>query len=105
VRRQAGYVRHCLDLAGRGGIPVIAGAALSMTTMRIAAGWTVLGSSLPPWGAEMDFNVQWDTRAAEIVAATASLWPGVSVNKLRLSVLCAASHAKVRHAPDRLYSP
>jgi hypothetical protein len=26
-----------------------------------------------PWGLEMDFNVQWDTRAAEIVAATAEL--------------------------------
>ncbi len=28
---------------------------------------------LPPWGPDMDFNVQWDTRAAEIVAATADL--------------------------------
>ncbi len=28
---------------------------------------------LPAWGPEMDFNVQWDTRAAEIVAATADL--------------------------------
>ena len=137
--RRAGYVRHCLDLAGRDGIPVIAGAVSSMTTMRIAepvtgderywpsglpccpsqpgaaldlllqsiergatliaigpltnlalleiarpgslrqatvvaaAGWTGLGDGLPPWGPEMDFNVQWDTRAAEIVAATASL--------------------------------
>jgi purine nucleosidase len=34
--RRAGYARYCLDLAGRGGIPVIAGAAASMTTLRIA---------------------------------------------------------------------
>ncbi len=36
-------------------------------------GWTGLGTGLPPWGPEMDFNVQWDTRAAEIVAAAAQL--------------------------------
>lgn len=36
-------------------------------------GWTGLGTGLPAWGPEMDFNVQWDTRAAEIVAATARL--------------------------------
>ena len=28
---------------------------------------------LPRWGPEMDFNVQWDTRAAEVVAAAARL--------------------------------
>jgi purine nucleosidase len=28
---------------------------------------------LPQWGPDMDFNVQWDTRAAEVVAATAQL--------------------------------
>jgi purine nucleosidase len=28
---------------------------------------------LPPWGPGMDFNVQWDTRAAEAVAANARL--------------------------------
>jgi purine nucleosidase len=137
--RRAGYVRHCLGLAGRAGIPVIAGAGLSMTTLRSAepvtgderywpgglacclspagaaldllhrniergatvvaigpwtnlalleiarpgslgrapvvatGGWTGLGAGLPAWGPEMDFNVQWDTRAAEIVAAAAEL--------------------------------
>ncbi len=137
--RRAGYVRHCLSLAGRDGIPVIAGAGLSMTTLQSAepvidderhwpaglaccpsppgaaldlllrnlergatlvaigpwtnlalleiarpgslnrapvvatGGWTGLAPGLPPWGPEMDFNVQWDTRAAEIVAATADL--------------------------------
>jgi purine nucleosidase len=28
---------------------------------------------LPQWGPDMDFNVQWDARAAEVVAATARL--------------------------------
>jgi purine nucleosidase len=37
-------------------------------------GWTGSpAAGLPQWGPEMDFNVQWDTRAAEIVAATARL--------------------------------
>lgn len=137
--RRAGYVRHCLDLAGRDGIPVAAGAGLSMTTLQSAdpvtdderywplglpccpappgaaldlllgniergatliaigpwtnlalleiarpgslhqtpvvatGGWTGLGAGLPPWGPEMDFNVQWDTCAAEIAAAAADL--------------------------------
>jgi purine nucleosidase len=137
--RRAGYARHCLALAGRDGIPVIAGAGLSMTTLESAepvtddrrywpgglpccpsppgaaldlllrniergatlvaigpwtnlalleiarpgslhrtpvvatGGWTGLAAGLPPWGPQMDFNVQWDTRAAEIVAATADL--------------------------------
>jgi purine nucleosidase len=137
--RRAGYVRHCLSLAGRDGIPVIAGAGRSMTTLQIAepvtddarywpaglpccpsppgaaldlmlrnlergatliaigpwtnlalleiarpgslnrapvvatGGWTGLTAGLPPWGPEMDFNVQWDTRAAQVVAATADL--------------------------------
>jgi purine nucleosidase len=30
-------------------------------------------AGLPQWGPDKDFNVQWDTRAAEIVAATAQL--------------------------------
>ena len=137
--RRAGYARHCLDLAGRDGVPVIAGAAASMTTLSTAepvidderhwpgglpcrpapagaaldllqrniergatliaigpwtnlalleiarpgslsrtpvvatGGWTGLGAGLPEWGPDMDFNVQWDSRAAEIVAATADL--------------------------------
>lgn len=37
-------------------------------------GWVQLPApDLPQWGPEMDFNVQWDTRAAEVVAATAQL--------------------------------
>jgi purine nucleosidase len=137
--RRAGYARHCLGLAGRDGIPIAAGAGLSMTTLQAAepvtgderywppglptcpappgaaldlllasiergatviaigpwtnlalleitrpgslhqvpvvatGGWTGLRAGLPPWEPDMDYNVQWDTRAAEIVAATASL--------------------------------
>jgi inosine-uridine nucleoside N-ribohydrolase len=38
------------------------------------AGWlTPLPQGLPEWGPEMDFNLQCDTRAATIVAATADL--------------------------------
>ena len=131
--RRAGYVAHCLDLAGRADIPVAAGAGVSLTTLRIAApierywpstpvshpssagaaldllshsideGATIVGigpytnlalievarpgslsrapvvvmggwiqapsDDLPAWGPEMDWNVQWDTRAAEVLAA------------------------------------
>jgi inosine-uridine nucleoside N-ribohydrolase len=46
-----------------GGVPVV-----------VMGGWLQPpGPGLPPWGPELDFNVQWDTRAAEIVAATANL--------------------------------
>jgi hypothetical protein len=34
--RRAGYIRHCLELAGRGDVPVVAGTELSMTTLRSA---------------------------------------------------------------------
>jgi purine nucleosidase len=40
----------------------------------VMGGWVEPpASGLPQWGPEMDFNVQWDTRAAEVVAATARL--------------------------------
>lgn len=138
--RRAGYLAHCLRLAGRDDIPIAAGAELSLTTLRatgpvvdderywpldvscrpsppgaafdllersIEAGATVVGTGpqtnlallevarpgslgrvpvvvmggwvvppaagLPDWGPDMDWNVQWDTGAARIVAATARL--------------------------------
>jgi purine nucleosidase len=138
--RRAGYVAHCLQLAGRDEIPVAAGAEGSLTTLRSAdpiigderywpatvpprpsppgaaldllersiqggatmvaigpytnlallevarpgrlgrvpvvamGGWThPPAAGLPAWGPEMDFNVQFDTRAAQILAATAEL--------------------------------
>jgi purine nucleosidase len=155
--RRAGYVAHCLELAGRGGVPVAAGAGVSLTTLRVAdpvvdderfwprglaprpspAGaaldllersieggatvvaigpWTnlallevarpgslgrapvvVMGgwlggpaAGLPAWGPEMDWNVQWDTRAAEIVAATTA--------ELTLATLPATLRAHLRAA-------
>jgi purine nucleosidase len=39
----------------------------------VMGGWVEPSPGLPRWGPEMDFNVQWDTRAAEVVAATARL--------------------------------
>jgi inosine-uridine nucleoside N-ribohydrolase len=137
--RRAAYVAYLLHLAGRGEIPVAAGAEVSSTTLGRAdpvdderhwpadiaprpsppgAALELLGRSLdagatlvaigpytnlalleisragslarepvvvmggwvhqpapglPQWGPDMDFNVQWDTRAAEVVAATAQL--------------------------------
>lgn len=45
------------------GVPVVA-----------MGGWLAPpAEGLPAWGPEMDFNVQWDTRAVEIVAANATL--------------------------------
>jgi purine nucleosidase len=138
--RRAGYARHCLDLAGRGDIPVVAGAAASLTTGEVfdpeiedRRFWPVDASPLPStpgaaldalarsieqgaeiiaigpvtnlamletvrpvkltqttvttmggwvnppapgypaWGPEMDWNVQCDVRATEIVARSAKL--------------------------------
>jgi purine nucleosidase len=138
--RRAGYVAHCLQLAGRDDIPVAAGAAVSLTTLRcpgsipddqrywpttipprpapagaaldllegsiqqgatvvaigpwtnlalleiarpgrlgrvpvvVMGGWTQPpAAGLPAWGPEMDWNVQCDTRAAQILAVTTRL--------------------------------
>ncbi len=138
--RRAGYVNHCLSLAGRNDIPVAAGAEVSLTTRQCPGGipdderyWpspvrprpsppgaaldlldrsinqgativaigpctnlallevarpgelarvpvVMMGGSigppdegLPPWGPTMDWNVQCDTQAARIVAASAQL--------------------------------
>lgn len=48
-------------------------------------------AGLPAWGPEMDFNVQWDTQAAEIVAAAAAT--------LTLATLSATLMAPLRE-PD-----
>lgn len=154
---RAAYVEHCLWLAGRGDIPLAAGAAVSLTTGQVAdpfldderywlatlsprpspadaalellqesieAGATIIGigpatnlalleqrrpgllaraplvvmggwvespvAGLPAWGPEMDFNVQWDTRAAERVATAAGT--------LTLSTLSATLMAPLRAA-------
>jgi purine nucleosidase len=154
--RRAGYVEHCLRLAGREGIPVAAGAAASLTTGECAdpyaeadrwpgsapprparpgaavdllhagieAGATVVAvgpytnlalletarpgtlgrapvvvmggwvnppvAGLPPWGPDRDYNVQFDTVAARIVARAAE--------GLTLATLPATMRAPLRGA-------
>ncbi|MBA2519189.1 MAG: nucleoside hydrolase [Chloroflexia bacterium] len=57
----------------------------------IMGGWVhPPAPGLPAWGPEMDFNVQWDTRAAEIVATSAA--------DLTLSTLPATLTAPLRAA-------
>ncbi len=65
--------------------------SLGRVPVVVMGGWTQAPSAgLPAWGPERDFNVQWDTHAAEIVAAAAKLtlvalgWPGAAVEELRL---------------------
>ncbi len=37
--------------------------SLNRAPVAATGGWTGLAAGLPTWGAEMDFNVQWDTRS------------------------------------------
>jgi inosine-uridine nucleoside N-ribohydrolase len=46
---------------------------LGQVPLTVMGGWLRRpADGLPAWGADMDFNVQWDTQAAEIVATAAS---------------------------------
>jgi purine nucleosidase len=48
--------------------------SLARQQVVVMGGWVQRPApGLPQWGPDMDFNVQWDTRAAEVVAATARL--------------------------------
>jgi purine nucleosidase len=48
--------------------------SLNRQPVVVMGGWVQPPApGLPQWGPDMDFNVQWDTRAAEVVAATAQL--------------------------------
>jgi len=48
--------------------------SLGRVPVAVMGGWVDPPSAgLPAWGPDMDFNVQWDTRAAAIVASKASL--------------------------------
>ena len=48
--------------------------SLAREPVVVMGGWVDQPApGLPRWGPDMDFNVQWDTRAAEVVAATAQL--------------------------------
>ena len=55
-----------LEVARPGSLGRVPGVAMGGWAQPPAAG-------LPAWGPEQDWNVQWDTRAAEIVAASADL--------------------------------
>jgi hypothetical protein len=48
-------------------LEVARAAILSRGPVVVMGGWVQPpAAGLPPWGPEMDFNVQWDTRAAEV---------------------------------------
>jgi purine nucleosidase len=48
--------------------------SLARQQVVVMGGWVrPPAPGLPQWGPDMDYNVQWDTRAAEVVAATARL--------------------------------
>src|SRR5215472_4281561 len=63
----------------------------SRTPITLMGGWTrPPADGLPAWGPEMDWNVQWDTRAAEIVGRASS--------RLTLAALPATLQAHLRAA-------
>jgi inosine-uridine nucleoside N-ribohydrolase len=160
---RAGYIEYCLALAGRCGVPVAAGAAVSMTTQKradpivaderywptevlarsdpagaaldllaanIAQGATVVAigpytnlallelmrpgslarapvvvmggwvdppaAGLPAWGPDMDFNVQWDTLAAQIVVAAAADLTLVTLPATLTAHLCGRDLPRLR---------
>ena len=64
--------------------------SLAKQPVVVMGGWVQpTAPGLPQWGPDMDFNVQWDTRAAEVVAATA---------RLTLVTLPATLNAHIRRA-------
>jgi purine nucleosidase len=64
--------------------------SLARQPVVVMGGWVQPSApGLPQWGPDMDFNVQWDTRAAEVVAATA---------RLTLVMLSATLNAHLRRA-------
>jgi len=67
--------------------------SLNRTSIVVMGGWIdPPDNGLPTWGPGMDWNVQWDIRAAEIVAASANL---------TLATLPATmkAHVRVAHLP------
>jgi inosine-uridine nucleoside N-ribohydrolase len=64
--------------------------SLARQPVVVMGGWVQPSApGLPQWGPDMDFNMQWDTRAAEVVAATA---------RLTLVTLSATLNAHLRRA-------
>ena len=73
-------------------LEVLRPGSLCRVPIVVMGGWVdAPGNGLPPWGPEMDWNVQFDTRAAEIVLATAG--------DLTLATLPAMMRAHL-HAAD-----
>jgi purine nucleosidase len=55
-------------------LEVLRPGSLSRTPIIVMGGWVQpADAGLPQWGPDMDWNIQWDTHAAEIVATTADL--------------------------------
>jgi inosine-uridine nucleoside N-ribohydrolase len=64
--------------------------SLARQQVVVMGGWVQPPApGLPRWGPDMDFNVQWDTRAAEVVAAAA---------RMTLVTLSATLNAHLRRA-------
>jgi purine nucleosidase len=65
--------------------------SLASAPITLMGGWMAPpAAGLPNWGPEMDWNVQWDTRAAEIVSTAAS--------NLTLATLSATLDGRLRAA-------
>lgn len=63
----------------------------------VMGGWTQPpAEGLPAWGPERDFNVQWDTRAAEVVTAAATLLTLVTLPATLKAHLRAADLPRLR---------
>ncbi|CAN5787787.1 pyrimidine-specific ribonucleoside hydrolase RihA [soil metagenome] len=71
--------------------------SLARTPVVLMGGWFESSSDgLPQWGPEMDWNVQWDTRAAEIVFASASDLTLVTLSATLKAHLRAADLPRLR---------
>jgi purine nucleosidase len=72
--------------------------SLARQPIIVMGGWVQPPArGLPQWGPGMDFNVQWDTRAAEVVAATAQLTL-VTLSATLTAHLCHADLPRLRAA-------
>lgn len=72
-------------------LEIVRAGSLGRVPVVLMGGWiTPPVEGLPQWGPEMDWNVQWDTRAAEIVFAGAT--------DLTIATLPATMHSHLRSA-------
>lgn len=81
-------IGSCTNLAM---LEIARAGSIARAAVVVMGGWiTPPDAGLPAWGPEMDWNVQWDTHAASIVASTAA--------DLTLATLPATMKAHLRHA-------